>query len=123
MCCIATHQPPRAQAAQIWRTVQAYADGPTMTESKGLTIGELEAKYFLYRKALKALLLEGRSTAGIEKTLCWSRLQTLHNCLPRQYKSPDHIRHQLRREIEQERSAASAVAASRPAAAGAGAGA
>lgn len=73
-----------------------------MTESKGLTIGELEAKYFLYRKALKALLLEGRSNAGIEKTLCWSRLQTLHNCLPRQYKSPDHIRHQLRREIEQE---------------------
>ena len=76
-----------------------------MTESKGLTIGELEAKYFLYRKALKALLLEGRSNAGIEKTLCWSRLQTLHNCLPRQYKSPDHIRHQLKREIDQERSA------------------
>ena len=76
-----------------------------MTESKGLTIGELEAKYFLYRKALKALLLEGRSNAGIEKTLCWSRLQTLHNCLPRQYKSPDHIRHQLKREIDRERSA------------------
>ena len=79
-----------------------------MTDSKGLTIGELEAKYFLYRKALKALLLEGRSNAGIEKTLCWSRLETLHNCLPRQYKSPDHIRHQLRREIEQERTAAGA---------------
>lgn len=74
-----------------------------MSESKGLTIGELEAKYFLYRKALKQLLLEGRSSAGIEKTLAWSRLETLHNCLPRQYKSPDHIRHQLKREIEQER--------------------
>ena len=74
-----------------------------MSESKGLTIGELEAKYFLYRKALKQLLLEGRSNAGIEKTLAWSRLETLHNCLPRQYKSPDHIRHQLKREIEQER--------------------
>ncbi|MFM7652256.1 MAG: DUF3136 domain-containing protein [Vulcanococcus sp.] len=85
-----------------------------MTESKGLTIGELEAKYFLYRKALKALLLEGRSNAGIEKTLCWSRLETLHNCLPRQYKSPDHIRHQLRREIEQERSAVGAAAAAAP---------
>ena len=52
--------------------------------SEGLTIGELESKYFLYRKALKQLLLEGRSTAGIEKTLVWSRLETLHNCLPRQ---------------------------------------
>jgi hypothetical protein len=74
-----------------------------MSDSKGLTIGELEAKYFLYRKALKQLLLEGRSATGIEKTLCWSRLETLHNCLPRQYKSPDHIRHQLKREIEQDR--------------------
>ncbi|NDG74700.1 MAG: DUF3136 domain-containing protein [Synechococcaceae bacterium WB8_1B_136] len=73
-----------------------------MSETNGLTIGELEAKYFLYRKALKQLLLEGRSSSGIEKTLCWSRLQTLHHCLPRQYKSPDHIRHQLRREIELE---------------------
>ena len=86
-----------------------------MTDSKGLTIGELEAKYFLYRKALKALLLEGRSNTGIEKTLCWSRLQTLHNCLPRQYKSPDHIRHQLKREIEQERAAIATAAAASPA--------
>ena len=85
-----------------------------MTDSKGLTIGELEAKYFLYRKALKALLLEGRSNAGIEKTLCWSRLQTLHNCLPRQYKSPDHIRHQLKREIEQERASSGSGAAAAP---------
>ena len=75
-----------------------------MSDSKGLTIAELEAKYFLYRKALKQLLLEGRPAASIEKTLCWSRLETLHNCLPRQYKSPDHIRHQLRREIEREQS-------------------
>jgi len=90
-----------------------------MSSTKGLTIGELEAKYFLYRKALKQLLLEGRSTAGIEKTLCWSRLESLHNCLPRQYKSPDHIRHQLRREIEQEKAAAAGAAAG----AGAGAGA
>jgi hypothetical protein len=94
--------------------VLTSADGLTMTDSKGLTIGELEAKYFLYRKALKALLLEGRSNAGIEKTLCWSRLETLHNCLPRQYKSPDHIRHQLRREIEQERSAAGAGTTAAP---------
>lgn len=82
-----------------------------MSSTKGLTIGELEAKYFLYRKALKQLLLEGRSMAGIEKTLCWSRLETLHKCLPRQYKSPDHIRHQLRREIEQEQAASAAAAA------------
>ena len=71
--------------------------------SEGLTIGELESKYFLYRKALKQLLLEGRSAAGIEKTLVWSRLETLHNCLPRQYKDPDQIRYQLQREIQRER--------------------
>ena len=73
-----------------------------MSETQGLTIGELESKYFLYRKALKQLLLEGRPVARIEKTLAWSRLTTLHNCLPRQYKSPDHIRHQLLRESEQQ---------------------
>ena len=73
-----------------------------MSETQGLTIGELESKYFLYRKALKQLLLEGRPVARIEKTLAWSRLTTLHNCLPRQYKSPDHIRHPLLREIEQQ---------------------
>jgi hypothetical protein len=73
-----------------------------MSDTQGLTIAELEAKYFLYRKALKHLLLQGKSSASIEKTLCWSRLTTLHNCLPRQYKAPDHIRHQLKREIERE---------------------
>jgi len=75
-----------------------------MSDSAGLTIAELESKYFLYRKALKALLLEGRPIERIEKTLCWSRLETLHNCLPQQYKPADHISHQLRREIERERS-------------------
>lgn len=73
-----------------------------MSDSQGLTIAELESKYFLYRKALKQLLIEGRPSARIEKTLCWSRLETLHNCLPRQYKAPDHILHQLRREIERD---------------------
>ncbi|MEY3751032.1 MAG: hypothetical protein RLZZ11_1600 [Cyanobacteriota bacterium] len=73
-----------------------------MSDTQGLTIAELEAKYFLYRKALKQLLLQGKTSATIEKTLCWSRLETLHNCLPRQYKSPDHIRHQLKREIDRE---------------------
>jgi len=75
-----------------------------MSNTQGLTIAELEAKYFLYRKALKQLLLQGKTPESIEKTLCWSRLVTLHNCLPRQYKSPDHIRHQLKREIEREHS-------------------
>jgi hypothetical protein len=37
-----------------------------MSETQGLTIGELESKYFLYRKALKQLLLEGRPVARIE---------------------------------------------------------
>ncbi|MCX5955253.1 MAG: DUF3136 domain-containing protein, partial [Cyanobacteria bacterium] len=38
------------------------------------TIGELEAKYSLYCKAMRLLLKEGRSMDAIRRTVCWSRL-------------------------------------------------
>lgn len=38
-----------------------------MSDSQGLTIAELEAKYFLYRKALKQLLLEEGPLPGLRK--------------------------------------------------------
>jgi|LauGreDrversion4_2_1035121.scaffolds.fasta_scaffold865986_2 hypothetical protein len=86
----------------------------TDTDAPRLTIGELESKYYLYRKALKMLLIEGSSLKKVQKTLCWSRLETLHTCLPRRYRSPDHLFHQLNREIEKERVPSDAPEAAKP---------
>ena len=66
-----------------------------MTQPARITIGELEANYPLYCKALKMLITEKRSLGKIQKTVCWSRLEILHHCLPRQYKSPDYLYAQL----------------------------
>ncbi len=59
-----------------------------MSTSPAITIGELEAKYPLYCKAMRLLLSEGRSPLQMKKTLCWERLETLHMSLPRRYKAP-----------------------------------
>ena len=56
-----------------------------------LSIGELEAKYPLYCKALKLLIKQGKTSAELERTLCWDRLRLLHRSLPRQYKSPERL--------------------------------
>ena len=63
------------------------------------TIGELEAKYSLYCEAMRRLLKEGRSLEAIQRTLCWSRLEQLHTCLPTRYKSPDYLCVVLRRDL------------------------
>lgn len=68
-----------------------------------LTIAELEEKYSIYCKALRCLLLEGKNQQAIERTVCWDRLATLHNCLPKRYKSPDYLFCLFRREIERDR--------------------
>lgn len=65
----------------------------------GLSIGELEAGYPLYCRALRRLIEEGRSLERIQRTTCWQRLATLHGCLPGQYKDPDYLYLQLRRQI------------------------
>lgn len=62
------------------------------------TIGELEAKYSLYCKAMRLLLKEGRSREEIQRTVCWSRLEQLHLCLPTRYKSPDYLYAVLKRD-------------------------
>ncbi|WP_370455556.1 DUF3136 domain-containing protein [Synechococcus sp. RSCCF101] len=62
-----------------------------------LTIGELEAKYFMYCKAMRTMVSEGRSTQEIERSLCWHRMALLHRSLPAQYKAPDHLLLSLRR--------------------------
>ncbi len=64
-----------------------------------LTIGELEASYSTYCKAMRLLIREGRSLARIQRTVCWQRLECLHRCLPGQYRDPDYLYLLLRREI------------------------
>ena len=43
-----------------------------------LTIGELEAGYPMYCKALRRLLQQGKSPKDIERTVCWGHLETLN---------------------------------------------
>ena len=64
-----------------------------------LTIGELEASFPLYCKALRILIREGKSLDQIQRSVGWHRLTSLHHCLPRQYKDPNHLYFHLKREI------------------------
>ena len=41
-----------------------------------LTIGELEAGYPMYCKALRRLLQQGKTVQDIERTVCWGHLET-----------------------------------------------
>ncbi|MGA0769528.1 MAG: DUF3136 domain-containing protein [bacterium] len=69
---------------------------PTYTSS--LTIAELEASYPTYFKALRILVRDGISQDKARRTVCWGRLATLHSCLPRQYRDPQHLFVLLQRE-------------------------
>ena len=64
-----------------------------------LSIGELEAKYPLYCKALKLLIKQEKTSAELERTLCWDRLRLLHRSLPGQYKSPERLMLTIRAEL------------------------
>ena len=67
--------------------------------SSTLTIGELQAGYPLYCKALRILIREEKTMEQIKLSVCWHRLSTLHTCMPRQYKDPEHLYFHLRREL------------------------
>ena len=73
-----------------------------MSSQPSITIGELEANDQLYCKALRMLVAEQRTINKIQRTVYWGRLQTLHHCLPRQYKSPDYLYAQI---VQQQQSA------------------
>jgi hypothetical protein len=64
-----------------------------------LTIGELEASYPLYCKALRIQIREEQTIQRIQRSVCWHRLEKLHHCLPRQYKDPNQLYLHLKREI------------------------
>lgn len=70
-----------------------------VTFTSTLTIGELEASFHLYCKALRILIREGKTLEQIQRSVCWHRLTTLHRCLPRQYKDPGHLYFQLKRSV------------------------
>jgi hypothetical protein len=67
-----------------------------------VTIGELEANYSMYCKALRLLVREGRTLRKIQRTVCWHRLEQLHQCLPSQYKDPNHLFLLLRRDLNRQ---------------------
>ena len=64
-----------------------------------LTLGQLEASYPLYCKALRRLVQEGNSLEKVQRTVCWDRLEKLHRCLPSQYRNPITHYTMLRREL------------------------
>ena len=66
-----------------------------------LTIGELEAGYPLYCKALRRLLQQGRTRQEIERTVCWGHLETLNRCLPGRYKAPAYLMALIKRDISE----------------------
>lgn len=70
------------------------------TFTTNLTIGELEASYPLYCKALRILIREEKTIKQIRRSVCWQRLTSLHHCLPRKYKDPTQLYFLLKREIE-----------------------
>ena len=72
----------------------------TMATAK-LTIGELEAGYPLYCKALRRLLQQGRTADQIKRTVCWSHLETFNRCLPGRYKTPSYLMALIKRDLEQ----------------------
>jgi len=72
----------------------------TMATAK-LTIGELEAGYPLYCKALRRLLQQGKTVDQIQRTVCWSHLETLNRCLPGRYKTPSYLMALIKRDLEQ----------------------
>jgi len=64
-----------------------------------LTLGELEASFPVYCKALRILIREERPIEQIERSVCWRRLSALHQALPRQYRDPRQIYLQLKRSV------------------------
>ncbi len=77
------------------------ADSRYAMATAKLTIGELEAGYPLYCKALRRLLQQGRTADQIQRTVCWSHLETLNRCLPGRYKTPSYLMALIKRDLEQ----------------------
>ena len=66
--------------------------------ASGLSVGELEAQYPLYCKAMRILVRDGVTINKARRTVCWQKLEILHNCLPRQYREPEQLYLHLKRD-------------------------
>jgi hypothetical protein len=64
-----------------------------------VTIGQLEASFPLYCRALRILVREGMTLTKIKRTVCWNRLAVLHTSLPRNHKDPEPLYLLLKREL------------------------
>jgi hypothetical protein len=64
-----------------------------------VSIGALEASYPMYCKAMRILIRDGKTLEQIQRSVCWDRLRSLHNCLPRDYREPEQLYFNLKREI------------------------
>ncbi len=85
-----------------WATLESVRAVVFMVQATfttSLTIGELEASYPLYCKALRILIREEKTIKQIRRSVCWHRLTSLHHCLPRQYKDPTQMYFLLKREL------------------------
>ena len=59
--------------------------------ASSLSVGELEAQYPLYCKAMRILVRDGVTINKARRTVCWQKLEILHHCLPRQYREPEQL--------------------------------
>ena len=66
--------------------------------ASSLSVGELEAQYPLYCKAMRILVCDGVTINKARRTVCWQKLEILHNCLPRQYREPEQLYLHLKRD-------------------------
>ena len=66
--------------------------------ASSLSVGELEAQYPLYCKAMRILVRDGVTINKARRTVCWQKLEILHNCLPRQYREPEQLYMHLKRD-------------------------
>ena len=66
--------------------------------ASSLSVGELEAQYPLYCKAMRIFVRDGVTINKARRTVCWQKLEILHNCLPRQYREPEQLYLHLKRD-------------------------
>ena len=66
--------------------------------ASSLSVGELEAQYPLYCKAMRILVRDGVTINKARRTVCWQKLEILHHCLPCQYREPEQLYLHLQRD-------------------------
>ncbi len=65
---------------------------------RSAVLRELEDHYGSYCRAMRMLVLEGKSLKKVQSTVCWKRLALLHDCRPARYLEPDALYLKLCRE-------------------------